>query len=154
MPIKQQMFKKSNVHKQKERQSNRNKKFTVMRYVCPPPIKCHRCNCLTTRLVETTLANVSNPLDDVMVTVIQFRFEYLQVTDFETRRSKRHLKQKSRVNMDTSKLSVNQRQNYHTTTGKSVIFPKRMMDDKRYVQEAEENNDIICHLSIILHVQR
>ena len=41
---------------------------------------------LATCFIEAALANVSNPLDDIMVTVVQLRFKDLQIANFETRR--------------------------------------------------------------------
>ena len=41
--------------------------------------------------IETTLADVSDPLHDVVIAVVQLGLEYFQVANFETRRSKRHL---------------------------------------------------------------
>ena len=48
------------------------------------------------RFIKATLPYVPNPLDDVMVTVVQFGLKHFQVTHFETRRCKRYLvKQKT-----------------------------------------------------------
>jgi len=42
-------------------------------------------------LVQPTATDVSHPLDDVMVAVVQFGFEHLQVSNLEPGRSKRNL---------------------------------------------------------------
>lgn len=41
--------------------------------------------------IVSTASNVSDPLDHIMVTVVQFGFKYFQVANFESRRSKRNL---------------------------------------------------------------
>lgn len=41
--------------------------------------------------IVSTASNVPDPLDHIVVTVVQFRFKYFQVANFESRRSKRNL---------------------------------------------------------------
>lgn len=43
-------------------------------------------------LIQTTPTDVSHPLDDVMIGIVEFWFEDFQVADFKPRGSKRHLK--------------------------------------------------------------
>ena len=46
---------------------------------------------LTSGFVQSRLANVPDPLDHVVVTVVQFGFKYFQVTYFEPGWSEWHL---------------------------------------------------------------
>lgn len=41
------------------------------------------CSSLTPGLVQTAAANVAHPLDDIVVRVVDFRFEYFQITDLQ-----------------------------------------------------------------------
>ena len=50
---------------------------------------------LTTGFVETAATDVSNPLDDFVIGVIQFGFEYFQVTHLEAGWSERNLVSKN-----------------------------------------------------------
>ena len=45
---------------------------------------------LASRLVETTASDVSDPLDDIMIRIIEFRFEDFQVTNLEAWWSERY----------------------------------------------------------------
>lgn len=46
---------------------------------------------LSPGLVESTLANVSDPLDNIMVAVVQLGLKHLQIPNFQTRTCKGHL---------------------------------------------------------------
>lgn len=46
---------------------------------------------LAAGFINATSANVSHPFDDIVVTVVQLRFEYLQVAHLEARRREWHL---------------------------------------------------------------
>ena len=47
-------------------------------------------------LVQATLADVAHPLDDVMVAVVELRFEHLQVANLEAGRSEGNLERKKK----------------------------------------------------------
>lgn len=46
---------------------------------------------LAAGFINATAANVSHPFDDIVVAVVQLRFEYLQVAHLEARRREWHL---------------------------------------------------------------
>ena len=50
---------------------------------------------LTARLVQSRSADISDPFDHVVIAVIQFRFEHLQIADFQSGRRERNLKFKN-----------------------------------------------------------
>ena len=45
-------------------------------------------NTLASCLIQSTATDITNPFDNIVVRIIQFRFEYFQVTNFESGWSK------------------------------------------------------------------
>ena len=75
---------------------------------------------LAASFVETTTRDVADPLDDVMVAVIELVLEHFEVTNFEARTRKWNLRRKNQCYFDvvftqnrTSKLATSRSEKPH-----------------------------------------
>lgn len=60
--------------------------------------------CSASGLVEAGSANVSHPLDNVVVRIVEFWFKHFQVSDFEARWSKWNLKGQNTISIVTNNI--------------------------------------------------